>query len=561
MDPRRKRQLGFGLFVCTTFFAWLVLNHASPWTRKVVSDLTGTGTALLAVIWALQGPRRGKRVWSANLLTSYLALYMTGMGIWTYLELIVRQEAPFPSLADACYIPAQICLMAGIVLLPSRRAPMALRGRALLDGLMVMAATVTFSWYFVLGPTLLALSGSGPAKFVSIFYPLSDLSMLVCLLILIGRSVRRSAYTSLSIGVLGIVIADGVYGYMALKGNYASGSLIDIGWPAGQLFVGFSASALRSVLEEKEKSTTVEERIPTLWRSFVPYALVPALGVLLIYVLRHHADSRLERGVYIGSAALLGLILLRQVFAIVENNRLYGFLKEAYRDLETKTREAHDYAENVEQVNEELTAIQAELLSNNMALERANTRLEALATTDGMTGLPNHRTFQERLRQELACAERYGGSLSLLFLDVDHFKQYNDSFGHPAGDEALRLLAQLLRDQLRTCDIPARYGGEEFAVLLPDTDGAEALAFAERIRTAAESHPFPHRSVTLSLGVATVDAQGTPEALIAAADEALYAAKRSGRNRVESWQSAPGEGTRTARPSAPPVSISPSQAA
>src|SRR5262245_26347880 len=104
MDYRAKRKLGLCILFSTAFFLWLFFNHASPWTRKVVSDIVGTSGALIAACWAFQGVfKRGKRLWGADLIAAYLLLYSIGMGCWTYLELVKRQEAPFPSLADAFY--------------------------------------------------------------------------------------------------------------------------------------------------------------------------------------------------------------------------------------------------------------------------------------------------------------------------------------------------------------------------------------------------------------------------------------------------------------------------
>ena len=165
--------------------------------------------------------------------------------------------------------------------------------------------------------------------------------------------------------------------------------------------------------------------------------------------------------------------------------------------------------------------------------EAMNLRLQALATTDGMTELANHRSFQEQLRVQLRSAEQNGRALGMLLIDVDHFKSYNDAFGHPAGDEVLRLVARLLRENVRPDDFVARYGGEEFAVLLPNADAEAALNVAERVREVVASHPFSHRQVTLSIGVALhTDGRADPEAFVVAADKALYTAKHAGRNRV-----------------------------
>jgi two-component system, cell cycle response regulator len=160
---------------------------------------------------------------------------------------------------------------------------------------------------------------------------------------------------------------------------------------------------------------------------------------------------------------------------------------------------------------------------------------ERLATTDGLTGLVNHRTFQARLDEHLLAAERYGKKLSLLLCDIDHFKSVNDTYGHPVGDQVLRAVARTLANEARGTDVVARYGGEEFAVVMPETDTGGALVIAERIRERVgalvlETEQGPLR-VTMSLGVATFPDDAARKAgLVERADGCLYHAKRHGRN-------------------------------
>ncbi|MDI3280556.1 MAG: sensor domain-containing diguanylate cyclase [Bacillota bacterium] len=177
-----------------------------------------------------------------------------------------------------------------------------------------------------------------------------------------------------------------------------------------------------------------------------------------------------------------------------------------------------------------------------MAWERVllHQELERLARTDGLTGLLNRRSFDEALVRELHRAARYRLPLSLILLDVDHFKHYNDQNGHPAGDGLLQAVAQLISRQVRAVDVVARYGGEEFALILPETSGSAAVLLAERIRKAVAQQDFPGGSrqpcgrVTVSLGVAAYpDSATTAEGLLHEADQALYRAKAGGRNRVE----------------------------
>ena len=184
------------------------------------------------------------------------------------------------------------------------------------------------------------------------------------------------------------------------------------------------------------------------------------------------------------------------------------------------------------------------VIANQVAISLQNgflyKRMETMATTDGLTGLTNHRSFQSRFEDLLQRAQRHGHKAALLLCDVDHFKQVNDTYGHPIGDEVLRRVARVLQDVPRKIDIPARYGGEEFAVLLDNVDVFQAKVVAERIRVeisklVVETDKGP-LSVTESIGISTFPEDGGDRAtLIERADLALYHAKHSGRNRVVTW--------------------------
>jgi two-component system, cell cycle response regulator len=178
----------------------------------------------------------------------------------------------------------------------------------------------------------------------------------------------------------------------------------------------------------------------------------------------------------------------------------------------------------------------------------ANARLQELVVRDPLTGVYNHRYFQERSEQELSRAKRYERTVGFVFCDIDHFKAYNDANGHQAGDEALKDVASLLSriarrsdilTRVRETDIVARWGGEEFVILLPETDTSGGLVLAERLRKAVEQHSFageaaiPGGKLTMSFGVASYPRDGDDRrAVIGQADAALYAAKNAGRNRV-----------------------------
>jgi diguanylate cyclase (GGDEF)-like protein len=173
----------------------------------------------------------------------------------------------------------------------------------------------------------------------------------------------------------------------------------------------------------------------------------------------------------------------------------------------------------------------------NEDLRALSERLQGLSATDALTGIANRRTFDERLAVEVARSNRYGAPLSLVMIDLDHFKELNDSFGHPAGDEVLKRVAVLIDREKRLGDVVARYGGEEFAAILPHTEPRAAMVWAERVRQLIAGTEVRSEAgalnVTASFGVGGAPHErAEPAALVEEADQALYQAKRTGRNRV-----------------------------
>jgi len=189
----------------------------------------------------------------------------------------------------------------------------------------------------------------------------------------------------------------------------------------------------------------------------------------------------------------------------------------------------------------ELLKVLGNQAASSLANAKFHAEIERMAITDGLTGLFNHRNFQEKLAAEFRRLERFSAPLSLLLIDIDFFKKINDSYGHPAGDEVLRGVARVIRETVRSVDIPARYGGEEFAALLPGTNHEGALKMAERLRESIEKTRFPFEGkelrVTVSIGAATSPHDAVAkEELVEKTDKALYYAKRNGRNRCVPWK-------------------------
>jgi two-component system, sensor histidine kinase LadS len=172
-------------------------------------------------------------------------------------------------------------------------------------------------------------------------------------------------------------------------------------------------------------------------------------------------------------------------------------------------------------------------------LRLANFRLREMSHTDELTEVGNRRNFDLRLREEISRSSRFGHAFSLLMIDIDGFKKFNDEFGHPKGDAVLRALGALMRSASREGDVPCRVGGEEFAFILPETGKADGLVFAERFRRRVESSvmaPDSLNPITVSIGLAAFPHDGrNSDEIVWAADEALYESKRAGRNRVTAY--------------------------
>lgn len=229
--------------------------------------------------------------------------------------------------------------------------------------------------------------------------------------------------------------------------------------------------------------------------------------------------------------------------------------RHSRQELILKTRNGHEIivesSNSFSFENGKLTAIrsifhditsrkhQEQLLAEHQKqLSSANVKLALLATTDALTGLKNRRVFDERMDYECDRAIRQKTPLAVMILDVDRFKEYNDEFGHPAGDHVLQQLSLLLLQNSRTIDCVVRYGGEEFAIILPNTPLEGALVLAERFRQVVMNHEWPSRLITVSIGVASVipETARTIKELVAEADRCLYEAKHGGRNRIHPEQ-------------------------
>ena len=289
--------------------------------------------------------------WAPVLLGIGILRFAFGQIVFTYYEWVLQQAPPLPSLADVGFQIQYPFLLLGILLLPARPIPAASRARIALDGLIIMTALVTLSWYFVLGPVVQQEGETTLAKAVALYQPLADVVLVACLLILASRPSEhtlRPALRLLALGLTLVVVADSNFTYRTLHDTYATGTLVDVAWPLGYMlvalgaFVAWLAPTGEATTSPDEPGNTPRGASPLaeqrVWRSLLPYVLVPVVGILVVYVWRTSTGSdSLAAGVYIGGALLIGLVLLRQVLTIVENARLYNRLLAYVRNVDRVT--------------------------------------------------------------------------------------------------------------------------------------------------------------------------------------------------------------------------------
>jgi len=477
------------------YAAWLLVHPVSRHFTQLGDDVLQTLGAALATGFCFLRfpgtetlPRRTRR-----------SAWFCGLGICNYtLEQCFlsypdfrHHPLPLPSvLVDIVSLASYPLLLLGIWLLPRRPLALSSQIRISLDAMMVMVSAVTFSWYFVLGPTLLTTHLPLKSRIIAVGYLLMDLLLVACVLLLGVRTAhRRSVLVLFTSGLLITVVADTFFSYLSLRGIFQSGTLIDICWSFGFMLIGVGVYTSQ---QPAPLAATTPDRLPPLWKSLLPYALLPAVAVLVLYTEQKAGPAILRHGVFWGALALISLVIGRQVLALLENREL-------------------------------------------------NRRTEALATTDPLTGLCNHRTFHLRLLEEAARAERDNQVFVVAMLDLDNFKFFNDAYGHAAGDDVLRRVTRALLENTLPGDTVGRFGGDEFALILPLNtvgvlhQGMSSRGVQESLEASLAALFFlpPGGSseipLTISLGVAVFPGEAaSPLEALELADRRLMYAKTGG---------------------------------
>jgi two-component system, cell cycle response regulator len=466
----------------------LVRGH--PDGARVLGDVVYLVPIATAVVLCLRTAVATSGCWRRfwALIAASALLWLAGELTWTWYELVLGRDVPFPGVPDVFYVASYVPVL---IAFPQvfGTAHALRRYRALLDASVVALVLGAVGWQLLVAPRL--HDGLTPATVAAASPPLLDIATLVVVGMLgfAGRRQRSGAVTAVVLAYLCFALSDAAYCYAVLVGSGTYPAVLDVGWQLAAVLIAVGAVLGRRPVDRPAPERTDRDR-------GLPLVLVGgAVALATMYV--DTLDGRLELWVLLLAGYVVAAVIARLLLTS--------------RDKDQVTRE----------------------------LERALAEQERLAVTDGLTGLYNRWFVEEMLRLETARARRTGERLGLMVVDVDHFKSVNDAYGHQAGDDVLQAVAERLVSAVRRPDVVGRYGGEEFVVILPGADPEALLELAERCRRAVAGHPFPVRGgpplpITVSLGVAGVPEHAvTAQELVRTADRALYLAKAAGRNRVQ----------------------------
>ena len=451
--------------------ALFTVRAAEPDASMTYLMVAALGTAMSCVGAARMRPA-GRRIWWA--LAAGQALFLVGDLLYVLLEEVLGAE-PYPSVADIPYLLSYPVLAVGLLWLVRARRPGRQRA-AFLDAAILTTALATSGTVFIVSPAVGAPGQSTLERLLAGAYPAMDLLVLALVVTVFATGMLRNASLwALVAGVAAVLVSDISYAVSVVTDD-AYPTWVDQTYLLSYLLVGFAAvHPSAGVLSEPNTGRAPRSSMARLaW-----------LGVALILTpTTEFVAGQLAGSTHQGSLVLLVGGCLTAVFVVLR---------------------------------------MADLVHQ---LQQKAVQLSSLARTDGLTGVANRRTWDHELERACAFAQAEGTTLHAAVLDLDHFKRFNDEHGHTVGDLVIRETAAAWRSVVQGRGFLARYGGEEFTVLLPSISVAEAESVLDRMREEVT------HDQTCSIGLATWDHAETPSELVGRADEALYRAKRGGRNRI-----------------------------
>ncbi len=468
------------------------------------------------------------RVW--KMISLAFLMYVFGDLSWFVLELFYENPQS-PSIADVFYILFFPLFIIGVHLVPKRRLTQRDAVNRVIDMSIIILSAVLVCWNFLVGP-LSASFANGPSIDVIILaiYPIGDVLLLWSILVILYSQFKEISHTSIILLIFSIIVmvgADCIFATSTMNGHYSSHHIVDAVYGLSFFIAGLAGVQQQKELDHKRMADDApagDEFIP-LKRpiySIIPYISLVAAYILLVQSTTITMYMRFQ-AIAVVVGVIIGLVSLRQALVLMDNRKL---AEDLYKSLEISKKQA----EALQQGNAKLHIQIAERI-------RAERELAQYAMSDRLTGLPNRELFIDRLNQALnidPCEKvnRY----PVLFLDLDTFKIINDSLGHAAGDKLLVLVAERLRENLRSIDMISRLGGDEFVVLLSNIENEKSLFIVVEKILSSLGEPFDldgvEVTISCSIGVVRdITGYDCAENILRDADFAMYEAKLAGRSR------------------------------
>ncbi len=467
---------------------YLLPRLGVSWAGVQVAFYVSANATLAAA--CLIAARRHRDLRTALLLLGGSAAVSVAADVVFYFLALVDGTVAYPSVADVGYLASYPLMAAGLLALVRKRTP-EWDGASTIDAAIVAVSAGYLTFVFVIAPSI-DVTASNLTNLVSVAYPIGDLMLItVGARLLLGAGARPVPLRFFG-AYLGLVLfADTSYGIQTLDGTYQAGNYLDAFWMSSGFLL--AAGILHPALPKMAERSSTSTPDATIGRLSLLAGAAPVAPTSIIVQSARHESPHV----------LLAAVICNVLFLLV--------------------------------------------MARMAGLVRAQRNA---AITDGLTGLRSRRFFEQALRTETTRAGRTGHPMSMLLLDIDHFKTVNDTYGHDGGDRVLVEVAHRLGRLVRPGDLVARYGGEEFAILLPGADTVQARDIAERVRQGMAAVPIAVNTgrlhqVTVSIGIAPLPPQDADAAsLVLFADRALYAAKNAGRNQVAGGE--PGSSVRNA---------------
>ncbi len=504
------------------YYAWILFGDQTEKMYGLGSSLISSLAPIIAcaVLFYVYQKSAGKSRLFWLLLSLGCFNYSIAEGIWTYSHYFSNIEPVYPGWADFFYFLQIVFYLAAFVYHLKQEKEIAYQIKFLFDIMIIIAVFTALSGHFLIQHLLPEESVATMLFIVSIGYPIGDLLLMfaaVSFYIGFFQTISRRMMGLMIAGLLFQVFADTAYLFSTFTNTYTPANLYAPFWSLGLLLV-----ALAGLYSLDPMNESMAKKTPTLNHDRISIRmLLPYISLLLLFVSLVVEQDENTTVLFVGAGTAAILIITRQVYTMRDNRRLLFNYDQLTSVLEQK----------IEERTIEVTA-------KNEQLERAVQQTKHLANHDVLTGLPNRRLFLEKLDSSIADAILNSQQLAVVFIDLDRFKNINDSFGHEFGDILLQNFSQKIADNLRSIDIVSRQGGDEFTIILDDIyEEKDVTSMIHRLQSVLlkpltvngqELH------ISLSIGIAIYPKDGnTASELLKNADSAMYSAKAKGKNNYQ----------------------------